>query len=408
MRFVLLIAPRAADFVDTIRRHFEGRWKEITDTALAVTTRPPDAATLDHPKCAGLALPCFDMRLCDLVADRPYPVVNFSCHFSPRPRAINVIPDNEEIGSLAAEHLLAKGYRSFAFSGMDAAFSTARATGFQRRLARGKRSARKHTFHHPAYNPHPLEREQEVEESLSRCVGPDNGPTGIFAENDHHALKLLRALESRPNGSPCMHGVIGVDDIHHFNPGVPDADRLTSIRPAFDRIGRRAAEVLAHSVRDPEAHPAGSVIHVGGAVLFERESTAGCATGNRLVNQMARWIEAEVEAGRAPSVSATAARFRLKTRAASALFTKASGTSLRDYTMRQRLLRASRLLVDTDLPIGEIAQSCAFSKQGDLNDLFHRRIGVPPGEFRRRGIPPPNDSGSGEKHARRDPCTNGR
>lgn len=391
MRFALLIAPPDPAFVGTIRQHFEIRWRELTRTPLAVLSHAPDPDTLNHPDCVGLALPCFNAPLCQLAEARPYPVVNFSCHFQPRPRAINVFVDNDEIGTLAAELFLAQNYTSFAFSGTGTAMCKARATGFQKALARQHYSARLHTLE-PKSLPHPLEYKQWVKRSLMKWMVTYRMPTGIFATNDRHARNILSVLHSQHSPSRSMHGVIGVDDLPPFNPANNGSSNLTTVRPAFDRLGQRAAEVLVSSLHEPDTYSPGSVIKVGGAVVIERESTFGCAPGCPLANEMARWIGTEVKSGRAPSIPEIGAHFNLSPRSASTLFAKASKVSLRDYVMRQRLLRACRLLRDTPKTIGEIAQCCAFSKQGDLNDLFKRHFGVSPSRFRRHGIAPDANS----------------
>ena len=52
------------------------------------------------------------------------------------------------------------------------------------------------------------------------------------------------------------------------------------------------------------------------------------------------------------------------------------------YTMRRRIGEAQGLLMDTDIPIGVIADSLGFSSICHLNTMFNKYVGIPPGKYR--------------------------
>lgn len=52
------------------------------------------------------------------------------------------------------------------------------------------------------------------------------------------------------------------------------------------------------------------------------------------------------------------------------------------YVMKRRIGEAQNLLMDTDMPIGDIADHLGFSSISHLNTMFSKYIGIPPGKYR--------------------------
>jgi len=65
-------------------------------------------------------------------------------------------------------------------------------------------------------------------------------------------------------------------------------------------------------------------------------------------------------------------------------FRKYFGNSPGEYLRRKRLLRARRLLIDTRLPLVEVALQCGFSDQSRMTHAFTSEFGIAPGRYRRR------------------------
>lgn len=63
-------------------------------------------------------------------------------------------------------------------------------------------------------------------------------------------------------------------------------------------------------------------------------------------------------------------------------FRSSTCLSPHQYVIRERVERAKRLLLNTDLSVGEVALSCGFSHQGHLSRHFVRLTGAPPSRFR--------------------------
>lgn len=65
-------------------------------------------------------------------------------------------------------------------------------------------------------------------------------------------------------------------------------------------------------------------------------------------------------------------------------FRAATGVTPYHWLLRQRVARARDLLVQSDLPIADVAVSCGFSDQSHMTRVFTRITGSTPGAWRRR------------------------
>ena len=63
-------------------------------------------------------------------------------------------------------------------------------------------------------------------------------------------------------------------------------------------------------------------------------------------------------------------------------FKAAVGDSPHAWVITHRITRAKALLVNTELPIAQIALDCGFSSQSHMTTLFSRRLGITPRQYR--------------------------
>ena len=61
---------------------------------------------------------------------------------------------------------------------------------------------------------------------------------------------------------------------------------------------------------------------------------------------------------------------------------KSTGQSFIDTLAEIRLGHVSRMLIDTDMTIAEIAFCCGFNNMANFNRIFKRKKGMPPHQFR--------------------------
>ena len=75
----------------------------------------------------------------------------------------------------------------------------------------------------------------------------------------------------------------------------------------------------------------------------------------------------------------------LSTKQASRIIHKYFGKSLSDLVLEKRLTYARRLLLDTKMPIGDIAERCNFRSENYFYLTFKRAYGCTPAKYRKRG-----------------------
>jgi len=69
----------------------------------------------------------------------------------------------------------------------------------------------------------------------------------------------------------------------------------------------------------------------------------------------------------------------------STIFKEEMGENLSSYVNRQRVEKAGKLLLETGLPLSEIAASCCFQDQSWFSKIFKSFAGISPGKYRRQG-----------------------
>jgi len=65
------------------------------------------------------------------------------------------------------------------------------------------------------------------------------------------------------------------------------------------------------------------------------------------------------------------------------MFRAATGLTPHQYVLERRLSAAQQLLRQSKMSLAEIALKCGFSSQTHMNDVFRKRLGVAPLEYRR-------------------------
>ncbi len=117
----------------------------------------------------------------------------------------------------------------------------------------------------------------------------------------------------------------------------------------------------------------------------ERARGAHAAGAPTRVEEMTSWIAEHLT--EAISIGQIARAVGLNPTYAMSLFRQACGMSIWRYVTRMRLAHAQRLLATTRRTTLDIALGSGFGSLARFYDVFHRELGIPPGEFRRRQAP---------------------
>lgn len=299
------------------------------------------------------------------------PVVNVS-NSRHGPGLPLVTQDDEAVGRLAAEHLLACGCRSFLFWGhAHQPYSDQRRAGFIAALAAAG-VARAEILEGGETGEVDARGFAAIRRALARLLRP----AGLFGAQDSLALALLRAARAAGWTVPEDAAVLGAgdDDFAVDFEAVP----LSSIRLPARRIGQAAAELMESLLAGRSKTPAPARLRLDGARLVPRKSTETIACADPLVTRALRHIRAHPEAHAADVARVCGvARSGLQRRCLAAL-----GRGLKAEVQRVRLARAEALLGGGDAKLAAVAAQAGYPSVQRLCAAFRAAHGCTPGAYR--------------------------
>ena len=283
---------------------------------------------------------------------------------------------NHEIGRMAADHLLDRGFRQFGFCGYPRTrtnqWATERLEGFQQALARAGHSARVFRGRHTT-----AVHWDEVQRDISAWLAALPKPIGIMGCYDYRARHVLEACASLGLRVPEDVAVVGVDNDIICDLANPP---LSSIEQGRYNIGRTAAATLAKLMEGKKVVPLRQIIPPVG--LIARQSTdilcvedAGLARAIGLIRDQACHGLQAAHVAELAGVSRNTLDKRFK---------ESLGRTVDTEIRRVRLERASELLARSDLPLRLVAKESGFGSEQYLSAVFATATGCRPGEFRAR------------------------
>ncbi len=143
------------------------------------------------------------------------------------------------------------------------------------------------------------------------------------------------------------------------------------------RIARSVADADPSSPLVLECHAAELA-----AQLSRRESSRAPTAPPRWLSEARDMLDAS---DAAPSLSRLAERCDVHPVHLARAFRAHFGLTLGAYDRRQRLVRAGRLLRETDLSLAQVALRLGFSDQSHMTRAFRRLLGTTPARWRRNG-----------------------
>jgi LacI family transcriptional regulator len=283
--------------------------------------------------------------------------------------------DNELIGRLAADHLLERGFRHFAFCGMprtptnpwsyqrEAAFvARVRSRGLDCSVYRGRYFTAR--------------RWEAVQAGLTHWLHSLDLPVGLMTCDDVRARHVLEACRRARLRVPEDVAVIGVDNDELFcDLSIPP---LSSVIQDTRTIGYVAAQTLEVMMNGRRAQERWRKIAPLG--IAARLSTDVTAINDPVIASAAQFIRHHAAAGigvRDVLRHVTLSRTALDNRFRSQL-----GRTVHAEIDRVRLQLARNLLQTTDLLLEAVAERSGFSSAQYMSLVFRKRLGTTPGAMR--------------------------
>jgi LacI family transcriptional regulator len=281
--------------------------------------------------------------------------------------------DNRAVGRMAAEYLLSRGFRQFAFFGNVAAYSGLREKGFVERLAESGVEAA--VFHgEPLRQMSSAKMDAQTRKWLQRL----SKPVGLFVCNDATARILADLCSQLGLNVPEDVALLGVDDdqLECLLTSPP----LSSIAIPGERIGYEAAKLLDRAMSDPTSRI--RRVFLPPMHVVARQSTDTMTTDDPVVIAALRYIQTHVAEG--VNVARVVQGIGVGRRDLERKFREVLGRSVLQEIHGARIAQAQKLLAGTDLPMPAVAKLSGFSSAQRLTIVFHHLCGQPPTAYRRQ------------------------
>lgn len=286
------------------------------------------------------------------------------------PKGLNipvVSPDNYTAGSMAADHLISRGYIDFSFySPAPGSVSDARQAGF------------KDTVLQAGFSFHPIKNRKnqvpntswsEQQSHLSRQLELLPPRTGILALDDLTASDLIEVVLESGKKIPDDFAIIGLGN----NRAVCECAQtpITSIDLRTEEVSRQAATLLHQLMTAQRASPANSTMVPVGE-LVARESSDATIVHDPRLKQAVQFLKTNIL--KPVSLQQAADAAGISQRTLYSLFRDELATTPADYLREERTLIASRkLMEDPELTIRDAARLAGFSCTRTLSRSLNTR-----------------------------------
>jgi len=312
-----------------------------------------------------------DLRVPTVVIDAQLP------RYTGLKRASYITCDAKAVTDAAADYLVGKGFKGFAYVVDDrmSEWSVRRGGLFERRL-------REHGFECSVYLP-----PRGGGRGSNKWPGQQGAVlhwlkalpkwTAVFVSNDRQARQILQLCRLAKVGVPSDLAVLGCDNDELLCENTTPP--LSSVEPDFETCGYRAAQLLEDLMFGGRRSP--QYLLYGVRRIVERESSqlGSRASDGRVIGGL-EFIR--LNATRSIGVPDIARHMCVSRRTAELLFRKQLDHSITEEIQRVRVEKMKRFLSDTDRPITMICDSCGYESEAHAKRLFKRVTGLTMSQFR--------------------------
>jgi LacI family transcriptional regulator len=292
-------------------------------------------------------------------------------------RMPSVVLDSEAAGVMAAEHLLGRGLRNFAYLGsLKPKASQLEHQGFRARVAQAGYRCTSYRYPHTIFAGDARTWEKFTTK-LDEWIGTWRPPVGVFVFQDVFCRFLIDACTARGLSVPGDVAIVGCQNDEIICESMSPS--LTSVELGHERMGYEAAKWLDR-LMNGEAVSQERTVRVAPALLIPRESSDIFAAPDPLVSRALRFIAERSD--RLLRVNEVATETGVSRRTLERKFREMVGHSIAEEMVRLRLNRAKRRLADGAVMIKTVAQEAGFQSVSHFSRVFTRTLGISPSQFR--------------------------
>ena len=289
------------------------------------------------------------------------------------PGRCSIMEERYAVGAMAAEHLLNRGFKQFAYCGLNQTYwSRVREEGFAHRLAQAGFAPDIYRAKKP-----PSQTTWGAEQHrMAAWLRALPKPVGLMAFNDERAQQVLEAGKLVDVRVPDEIAVIGVDD-DDIICDLADPP-LSSIAMDFENVGHEAARQLHRQMEGRE--PSIWEIRQRPTHIVTRQSTDILAIEDESVADALRFIRNH--AADMITVQDVVNAASVSRRLLERHFQLTLGRSVHKEIQRVHVERACELLLRTEWPLRQVAEKAGFSGPVHLGVAFKRVMKLTPQGYR--------------------------
>ncbi len=305
------------------------------------------------------------------------PVVNVSGITLPKVNFPRVVSDQVAAAKLAAEHLLARGFRNYAYFSLlgleyvaehqQAFLDTLRGAGHRCEVF----AVQPQLGAEPDWN---LDMKR-----LGKWLRSLPKPLAVFTWNSGSARELIYACTQAGLAVPEQVAVLSGSDDDLFCVVTPVP--ISAVKLAAEQIGYRAAAALDGMMSKRGAAPPAEVL-IQPLGVVERRSTDTLAGDDEAMVKALRFIREDP--ARTMTVNDVARKAGLCRRALELRFQHLLGCSPAAEIRRVRVDHAIHLLQHTNLSVATVAERSGFSSSEYMASVFRAQLATTPLRFRKQ------------------------
>jgi LacI family transcriptional regulator len=302
------------------------------------------------------------------------PLVNVWFNSPEVERLPSVLPDFAEIGRQACEHLIDRGFRQFGCLSIPRERAhRVMVEAFHERLAEIDLLCHCATTSRFFYrNGQTWNRFQSM---LDQWIQTWTPPIALFvAFNDVTTRYVVHAC--RRHGLRVPEDVALITSTNEPMISAMPPPSLSSVEVNYEQIGYKAAQILDGMMHQGDSAIGRTLIKPTG--IIARDSTDFFAVDDEAVALGMRYIEQHTRDSITVDDAAGVSRRTLERR-----FQSGTGRSVAAEIRRLRILKAKRLLAETDLLVKQIARETGFRDPIRLHEVFVREEGTTPSAYRK-------------------------
>jgi len=290
----------------------------------------------------------------------------------------SVFADFEASGVMAAEHLLARGFRQLGYLGfLGDIGSRLQVRGFRVVTKREGFPCMMHRFLRTSMEGKARGWEAFIT-NFTAWVDSWKPPIGIFVSNDLYCRCLIDVCRSKGLHVPQDVAIVGTSNESTIC--TSPSPTLTSIDMGYKQIGYRAAAMLDRLMEGRKS-PNGPEL-VAPKALVPRQSTDSYAADDPLVARALRFIAENSH--RPIKVMDVTVAVVTNRRTLERKFIESGGRSVAVEITRLRLARAKRRLVESDASLKAVAVDSGFRNADHFYKVFARIEGYTPTQYRKK------------------------